>query len=59
MFTVELLCESYPLLVGLTFILNSWNCLETKVKVANDDDDNENVEGSAYTLAFGFDNLAS
>ncbi len=30
MFTVELLCESYPLLVGLTFILNSWNCLGTK-----------------------------
>jgi hypothetical protein len=31
LFTFELLCESYPLLVGLTFILNSWNCLETKV----------------------------
>jgi hypothetical protein len=49
--------------VGLTFILNSWNCLETKVtkqkEVVNDDDDNENVGGSAYTLAFGFDNLAS
>jgi hypothetical protein len=22
--------HTYPLLVGLTFILNSWNCLETK-----------------------------
>jgi hypothetical protein len=33
---IELLCESYPLLVGLTFILNSWNCLETKITKQKD-----------------------